>query len=247
MSIDERSRMGIYRLMNRGIIAALGHPIKQGKESIVVDATAPDGTRLAVKVHTSRTFGGREKKQYVFGDWRFRHAKHHIAQRTDEIWAEKEYRNLARLHEAEIPAPRPVAFEKNVVVMTFVGEEGLAASQLNTIEGANFHRIARSTLNVIKKLVIDAEIVHGDLSAYNVLVWRNEPVLIDLSQAVLVTHPDASRLLQRDITGIAGFFSSKGVNIEDFQRLLEELQENIQDKLPETSGGELGGEYGLPF
>ena len=68
MSIDERSRLAIYRLVNRGVIATVGRPIKQGKESIVIDATAPDGTRLAVKVHTSQVFGGREKKQYLFGD-----------------------------------------------------------------------------------------------------------------------------------------------------------------------------------
>jgi len=60
--------MALYRLMNHGVIARLGPPISQGKESLVVHGVATDGRELAVKVHTSKVFGKRERKQYLFGD-----------------------------------------------------------------------------------------------------------------------------------------------------------------------------------
>src|SRR5713101_1750570 len=130
--------MAIYHLMNRGVIAKLQHPVRQGKEGLVLHALGPDGKELAVKVHTSKVFGKRERKQYLFGDWRYRHAKRHITSRTEAMWAEKEYRNLAKLQKVGIPAPRPVGFEENIVVMTLIGGNGVAAPQLNESEKGDY-------------------------------------------------------------------------------------------------------------
>ena len=222
MFLDEQSQMAIYRLLNRRAIAELGHPIKEGKESVIIHATAPNGRELAVKVHTSKVFRGREKKQYMFGDWRFRHAKHHIALRTEEIWAEKEFRNLGRLEEAGVLAPRPVGFEHNVVVMTFVGEDGVAAPQLRKVQRVN-NRIAQEITRAVYRLVSHAGLVHGDLSPYNMLLWRDKPYLIDLSQAVLTSHPDAERLLRQDLEKIEAFFVQRGLDLSRFRQLEKEL------------------------
>ena len=222
MFLDEQSQMAVYQLINRRVIAELGHPIKEGKESIIIHAAAPDGRELAVKVHTSKVFRGREKKQYIFGDWRFRHAKRHIVLRTEEIWAEKELRNLARLEKAGVPAPQPLGFEQNVVVMTFVGAEGVAAPQLIKVEAFS-HRIAQEIVTAVRHLVIHAGLVHGDLSPYNILLWRDKPYLIDLSQAVLTSHPDADRLLRQDLEKIEAFFVQRGLDLSRLRRLKNEL------------------------
>lgn len=229
MFLDEQSQMAVYRLLNRGVIAELGHPIKEGKESSLIHATAPSGRELAVKVHTSRVFRGREKKQYVFGDWRFRHAKRHIVLRTEEIWAEKEFRNLARLEKARVPAPRPVAFEQNIVVMTFIGKNGVAARQLREVETFDKNRIAAEILNAFRDLVSKAGLVHGDLSPYNILLWRNRPYLIDLSQAVLTSHPEAEHLLRGDTDKMAGFFVEMGLDPEPFRQLEQSLLEFVSE------------------
>ena len=184
MSFDEQSEMALYRLMNRGVIARLGPPIRHGKESLVVHGIAPDGTELAVKVHSSRVFGSRERREYMFGDWRFRHARRHIVQRTEEIWAEKEFRNLVRLRKARIPAPIPVGFEENIVVMSLIGENGISAPQLNETVGLDYDRTAEKVRVALRDLVLRAELVHGDLSPYNILIWKDRPFIIDISQAV---------------------------------------------------------------
>lgn len=226
MFLDEQSQMAIYRLLNRGVIAELGHPIKEGKESIIVHATAPDNRELAVKVHTSKVFRAREKKQYIFGDWRFRHAKRHIILRTEEIWAEKEFRNLARLDKAGVMAPKPVGFEQNLVVMTFVGADGVGAPQLSNVQKLN-NRIAEEITTSVRQLVSRAGLVHGDLSPYNILVWQNRPYLIDLSQAVLTSHPEAERLLRRDMENMVGFLAEMGLDSGQFRRLERPLLELV--------------------
>ena len=220
--------MALYRLMNRGVLARLGPPIRQGKESLVVQGLSPDGRELAVKVHTSQVFGKRERKQYLFDDWRYRHAKRHITLRTEAIWAEKEYRNLARLEKVVIPAPRPVGFEENIVVMTLVGGNGIAAPQLNKLEEGDYNALSKMVLSSMEKLVSRAHLVHGDLSPYNIVVWNQKPYIIDVSQAVLVSHSDAARLLENDFRIVASFFKLKQVDVEDYYALGAELIEDVK-------------------
>src|SRR6266851_135329 len=219
--------MAIYRLMNHGVIAKLQHPIKQGKESLVLHALASDGRELAVKVHTSKVFREHERKQYLFGDWRYRHAKRHITLRTEAINSEKEFRNLSRLEKARVPAPRPVSFYENIVVMGFIGRKGEAASSLKMRRLLDHENMAEKILRAIRGLVLDARLVHGDLSPYNILVWKEDAYIIDLSQAVLITHPDATRLLRRDMEKVEAFFSVQGIHTEPFRQLSQELFEQV--------------------
>jgi RIO kinase 1 len=226
--------MALYRLMNHGVIARLGPPIRQGKESLVVQGVAPDGRDLVVKIHTSKVFGKRERKQYLFGDWRYRHAKRHITLRTESMWAEKEYRNLARLEKVGIPAPRPVGFEENIVVMTLLGGNGMAAPQLNELESSDYAALARMLLAAMETLVSRAHLVHGDLSPYNIVVWDKKPYIIDVSQAVLVSHPDAARLLENDFRNVAAFFALKDVDVEDYYGVGAELIEDVKQHQRES-------------
>jgi RIO kinase 1 len=63
--------------------------------------------------------------------------------------------------------------------------------------------------------MLELDLVHGDLSAYNVLWWRGRAVLIDFSQSVdVVTHPAALDLIRRDIASLANYFIRRGVEID---------------------------------
>ncbi|MEM2537663.1 MAG: RIO1 family regulatory kinase/ATPase, partial [Candidatus Bathyarchaeia archaeon] len=65
----------------------------------------------------------------------------------------------------------------------------------------------------LKRLYQKAELVHGDLSEYNIMIWRGRPVLFDMSQAVPLSHPMADFLLNRDIANINKFFGRLGVEV----------------------------------
>ncbi len=58
-------------------------------------------------------------------------------------------------------------------------------------------------------------IVHGDLSAYNILAAGDRLVIIDLPQVVdLVGNPQGMDFLLRDCTNVCAWFRSKGLDPE---------------------------------
>lgn len=70
--------------------------------------------------------------RYVSGDWRFQRGyTASNPRKMVRVWAEKEMRNLARLHSAGIPCPKPHALRLHVLVMDFIGHEGVAAPRLH--------------------------------------------------------------------------------------------------------------------
>ena len=78
----------------------------------------------------------------------------------------------------------------------------------------------------IKKLVQDAKLVHGDLSAFNVLDNDGRPVIIDLSHAVTLAYPNVATLLKRDMNAICTFFNKRGVKLDSE----EEWKKNFAKK-----------------
>ncbi|NIP35792.1 MAG: serine protein kinase RIO, partial [Thermoplasmata archaeon] len=48
--------------------------------------------------------------------------------------ARKEFLNLRRAHEAGVPVPEPLDFNKNVLAMSYVGEEDMAAPEVRNVK-----------------------------------------------------------------------------------------------------------------
>ncbi|HEX9435637.1 MAG TPA: RIO1 family regulatory kinase/ATPase [Candidatus Limnocylindria bacterium] len=100
--------------------------------------------------------------------------------------------------------------------MGFIGDPPVASPRLASLRLSPEHaeRVWRELLHEIW-LMLRAERVHGDLSAYNVLYWRERPVIIDLSQTVdLVTHAGARAILRRDLEHLATYFERQGIDAE---------------------------------
>ena len=58
-------------------------------------------------------------------------------------------------------------------------------------------------LQILKKLYKECGLVHADLSEYNIL-WHNDQAwIIDVSQAVDITHPAALEFLYRDCSSVS--------------------------------------------
>ena len=63
-------------------------------------------------------------------------------------------------------------------------------------------------------MMLAMDIVHGDLSAYNILVYQDEPVIIDVPQAMEMSiAPNAFAMMVRDLGNLEKFFEKKGVSI----------------------------------
>ena len=63
----------------------------------------------------------------------------------------------------------------------------------------------------LKKFVNEAKLVHGDLSNYNILNLNEKPVIIDVSQSVVLDNPISKELLERDINTLVREYTKLGV------------------------------------
>ena len=68
-----------------------------------------------------------------------------------------------------------------------------------------------------------AGLIHSDLSAFNVLIWK-KPYLIDFSQAVPLEHVLAKEFLKRDIRNINLYFKKIGIKVKDEEEILKKLE-----------------------
>ncbi|MEM2899268.1 MAG: serine protein kinase RIO [Thermoplasmata archaeon] len=192
------------------VIDRIEFPISTGKEANVFRARTNLGGFLAVKIYRVDNATFRNISTYITGDPRFMHIagkrKHLI-----EAWASKEYKNLIRLENAGIRVPKAVAQLENVLVMEYIGNENEPAPLLKDYEIKNPSNLYDTILEYMKKMYNNAELVHSDLSEYNILMNRGKPVIIDVAQAVTLRHPMAWEFLERDATNIAKFFVKKGI------------------------------------
>ncbi len=210
---DRSTLMTVYDFLNKGIIAEIYGVVKAGKESRIYWGKDPDGRELAIKIYLTTSSEFRKGMlPYIEGDPRFTHVRRDTRSLV-YTWAQKEFKNLQRAHEVGVTVPEPVAVSKNVLIMEFIGENGVSAPLLKEMELKNPRRTYRQLLTNVKKLYRKAGLVHADLSEYNVMIRRGKPVLFDVSQAVTLEHPMAKNFLRRDLENLGQHFKKLGVEI----------------------------------
>jgi RIO kinase 1 len=207
---DDATYAALYKLVQDGHIDAFGGPVSTGKEAAVYEALGPEGT-VAVKVYRVSASDFRQMRQYLDGDPRFEG----IGSDKKKVvlaWVRKEFANLRRARKAGVKVPRPIAAERNVLVMEYVGTETERGRRLAEVHIEN-PQTAFEVVREYTRRLYDAGLVHGDLSEYNVVVHEGELYVIDLGQAVTVHHPNAREFLERDCENVAAFFARQGVDV----------------------------------
>jgi RIO kinase 1 len=64
-------------------------------------------------------------------------------------------------------------------------------------------------------LMLAARVVHGDLSAYNILYWQGAITVIDFPQVVdPFANPAGRAIFERDIARVCGYFAGHGVDAD---------------------------------
>jgi RIO kinase 1 len=231
---DEATYGALYKLVQDGAIAAFGGPISTGKEANVYTAlggtlagetldTGTDQPEVAVKVYRINASDFREMGEYLAGDPRFE-GLGHDKKAVVTAWVRKEFANLQRAREAGVRVPMPVAVERNVLVMEYIGTGAGRAKRLTEVDIENPETAYEVVREYVRRLY-DAGLVHGDLSEYNVVFQNGQLVVIDLGQAVTVHHPNHVEFLERDCTNVAAFFGRQGVDTGADQ-LLAYVREN---------------------
>ena len=213
---DDATFAALYKLVQDGHIDAFGGPISTGKEANVYTALAGEET-VAVKVYRINASDFREMGEYLQGDPRFE-SLGGDKKAVVIAWVRKEFANLDRARRAGVRAPRPIAVERNVLVMEYLGTETGRAKRLGEVHVEN-PETAYEVLREYVRRLYDAGLVHGDLSEYNVVVHDSQLYVIDLGQAVTIHHPNCEEFLERDCRNVANFFARQGVDTDPDQLL----------------------------
>lgn len=213
---DRSTLMVIYGFMKKGVIDEIHGVVRAGKESRVYWGKDKDGKELAIKIYLVVSSEFRKGMlKYIEGDPRFKSVRHDTRSLIF-AWAQKEFKNLELARRAEVRVPKPIAVEKNVLVMEFIGKNGEPAPSLKEKTPKTPQKAYETLLGYLQKLYQKAELVHGDLSEYNIMIWNGRTVLFDVAQAVPLVHPMADALLRRDLTIINKYFGRLGVKVLSF-------------------------------
>ena len=203
---DRSTLMTIYDLMNKGIIDEIHGVVSAGKEARIYWGKDTQGKELAIKIYlTSSAEFKKGMIPYIEGDPRFSHVRRDTRSLI-YVWAQKEFKNLRRAREAGVNVPEPLAVQKNVLIMEFIGKDGVRAPLMKETVLENPQRAFRLLLTYLRRLYRKGGLVHADLSEYNIMIWKGKLVIFDVAQSVLTNHPLADRFLQRDLENIHRFF-----------------------------------------
>ena len=201
----------LYKLANQGYIDVLNGAISTGKEANVLTGITDDEKFVAVKIYRIATSDFKKMDYYLKGDPRF-NVKTKNKRKIIYSWVTKEFKNLTRLHTAGVTVPEPITSSNNVLLIEFIGDEdGNPAQPVKNQPPQDPDDFWNKLLVQLKLFVNEAKLVHGDLSNYNILNLNEEPVIIDVSQSVVLDNPISKELLERDINTLVREYTKLGV------------------------------------
>jgi RIO kinase 1 len=205
-------------LVDDGIIDEVIRPLKSGKEATVYIVRSGTEQRCA-KVYrdmAQRSFQQRSRYQEgrkIRGSRQARAIgkKSRYGRREEEsAWKNAEVSALYQLTAAGVRVPRPYGYFNGVLIMELITDAtGGSAPRLDEIpltalQACEYYDFLIE--QIVRMLCVG--VIHGDLSAFNVLVGSEGPVIIDLPQAVNASgNNSAQSLLERDVNNIRGTLS----------------------------------------
>lgn len=220
--------------------------VKGGKEATVYRCAATETVGLpwiAAKVYRPRQFRHlRNDKMYREGrgmlkdsgaEWSGRDTRMQRALEKGSrfgaavahtSWLMYEFNTLQKLYDAGASVPKPIAVGSEAILMAYLGDDQLPAPPLHAVrlEADEVKPLFREVIRNID-LMLQHDLIHGDLSAYNILYWEGDITLIDFPQVVNPhNNPNAAMILKRDIERICQYFASQGMR-RDAGAIFDEL------------------------
>ena len=204
---------GLQALIDDGVIDDVLRPLKSGKEAAVY-VVRSGGVERCAKVYldmAQRSFHQRVEYQEgrkVRGSLEARaigRASKYGRKQQEAAWKNFEVEALYQLRAAGVRVPEPFGYFHGVLVMELVTDAGgfpaprLGEVELTADDARGYHG------DLVRQVVrmLCCGLIHGDLSAYNVLVGPDGPVVIDFPQVVSAGGNNAARMiLLRDVNNL---------------------------------------------
>ncbi len=258
---------GLSHLVEEGIIDAVHARLMSGKEATVyiVEREGHLGAAKVYKARDERTF--KKTASYVEGRNQTRNSRDRRAMQKksaygrgliEDNWQEMEFHALRAAFDAGVRVPEPYFLYENVLFMELlVDGAGTPASRLAdfTFTAEEATALHQEVFLQVKALLGTGRI-HGDLSAYNVLMAAGGPTIIDLPQVVEVAgNNNARQILRRDLRNLTEHlarFDARLLRLADCgDALFHHLQRGTLESVtapevgaPEFRSGGSGGRRG---
>ncbi|MBN2142134.1 serine protein kinase RIO [Candidatus Woesearchaeota archaeon] len=208
---DQHSLLILEKFRSQGHYDELKSPLALGKEANIFSAMKGED-EVIIKIYRLENCNFNKMYQYIAPDARFFGVKKR-RRLVIFAWVQREYRNLLKAREV-IKVPTPMAVRDNVLIMEFIGRHGEPAPQLKDSPPKDPKKFYRKVKDNIRALY-RAELVHADLSEFNILNFEEEPVFIDFSQGTTTAHPHAEEFLRRDVKNIVRYFGKQGLKLDE--------------------------------
>ncbi|MCC7074965.1 MAG: hypothetical protein IT383_26880 [Deltaproteobacteria bacterium] len=204
----------MQRLVDDGLIDAVHARLMSGKEATVY-VVERRGELIAAKVYKERELRAfKATADYTEGRNQTRNTRDKRAMRkgtsygkalVEESWRDMEYRALLEAFHAGVRVPEPLFLYEDVLLMELlVDAEGAPAPRLAEFElTAEVARLLHREIYGQVRLLLASGKVHGDLSAFNILIARDGPTIIDMPQVVdAASNNQAEAILCRDLRNV---------------------------------------------
>jgi RIO kinase 1 len=135
------------------------------------------------------------------------------AELTHISWLMHEHITLDRLYKLGAAVPKPLAVGENAILMGYVGDRSRPAPVLQGVglSPREAEPLLTEALRNIE-LMLAHGMIHGDLSAYNILYWEGKITLIDFPQVTMSeSNHNAWRIFGRDVRRVCEYFAAQGV------------------------------------
>ncbi|KAI0983320.1 hypothetical protein GJ496_001209 [Pomphorhynchus laevis] len=228
LCIDMRTRVMLHSLLYKKdtVVEELMGCLSTGKESQVFLAIGSLGD-LAIKVYYTSVLKFKSREHYIVGEYRFRRGRNmRNPRKMARTWAEKEFRNLNRLHQAMIPCPMPIILKNHILVMKLITDDNNSPAPLlhdidsRSNEKVDFNDLYFQACVIIWRMFNEASLVHGDFSEYNLILSSQQRlVVIDVSQSVTLEHPASLVFLRRDCANLNNYFRCRVNRFVDVKSL----------------------------
>jgi RIO kinase 1 len=214
--------------VEEGFIAELVRPLSSGKEATIhlcrAGEFAPGHDLVVLKAYRARDRRDfRNHQTYTAGRVVGGRPGRAIATKTrfgrevdDALWQDHEWQTLRHLHRAGVAVPGPIVTFGSAILMEYIGDETGGAPQLKDLapQPDDARELFDQTMREVERMLFH-NVVHGDLSAFNLLVWEGRVRVIDLPQAVDPRfNPNVWDLLERDLRNIGTWFARHGIETD---------------------------------
>lgn len=224
----------LQELLDQGIIDEVYNQLKTGKEAEVW-LVSHHGEAVAAKLYKEREFRSFKNDAGYLEGRTVRNSRTQRAMNkgskygkaaSEEAWKSAEADALFQLHALGVHVPKPVLFFDGVLLMEAIGDaEGRVAPRLidagiTPAQAGPLYLQLRT--DVIKMLA--ADLIHGDLSPFNVLMAKNGPVIIDFPQVVTAAkNSQSEQFFKRDLGNVYSFFVGLDPTLSRYANDAEEI------------------------